>query len=63
MEDIVWIVLIVSVMIYYMYKLKHGRDPKEELLKAKQLIDEGLIEQSDYEKLKAKLLKKIVDEY
>ncbi len=63
MEDIVWVVLIVCVMIYYMYKLKHGRDPKEELLKAKQLLDEGLIEQSDYEKLKAKLLKKIVDEY
>ena len=63
MEDIVWIVLIVCATGYYMYKLKHGRDPKEELLKAKQLLDEGLIEQGDYEKLKAKLLKKVVDEY
>jgi hypothetical protein len=63
MEELMWISLIVCVTIYYMYKLKHGRDPKEELLKAKQLLDEGLIEQSDYEKLKAKLLKKIVDEY
>ena len=63
MEEIVWIVLIVCVTGFYMYKLKHGRDPKEELLKAKQLLDEGLIEQDDYEKLKVKLLKKIVDEY
>jgi hypothetical protein len=62
MDDLVWIVLIVALLIYYLYKLKHGRDPKEELLKAKQLLDEGLIDSKDYEKLKAKLLKKIIDD-
>ncbi len=41
MDDIVWIVVVVAVLIYYMYKLKHGRDPKEELLKAKQLLASG----------------------
>ncbi len=46
-----------------MYKLKHGKDPKDELLRAKQLLDEGLIEQNDYEKMKTKLLKKIVDDF
>ncbi len=36
---------------------------KDELLRVKQLLDEGLIEQSDYEKMKNKLLKKIVDDF
>ncbi|MHC4289765.1 MAG: hypothetical protein ACYSOF_10260 [Planctomycetota bacterium] len=62
MDDIVWIVLIMAVLSYNLYKLKYGRDPKEELLKAKQLLDEGLIDSNDYEKLKAKLLKKIIDD-
>ena len=62
MDDIVWIVLIMAVLGYNLYKLKHGRDPKDELLKAKQLLDEGLIDSNDYEKLKAKLLKKIIDD-
>ena len=62
MGDLVWIALFVTVLIYNLYKLKHGRDPKEELLKAKQLLDEGLIDSKDYEKLKAKLLKKIIDD-
>ncbi len=62
MHNLVWIVLIVALLIYNLYKLKHGRDPKEELLKAKQLLDEGLIDSKDYEKLKAKLLKKIIDD-
>ena len=62
MDDLVWITLIVALLIYNLYKLKHGRDPKEELLKAKQLLDEGLIDSKDYEKLKAKLLKKIIDD-
>jgi len=62
MDNLVWIALIVAVLIYNLYKLKHGRDPKEELLKAKQLLDEGLIDSKDYEKLKNKLLKKIIDD-
>lgn len=62
MGDIVWIVAIVAALIYCLYKLKYERDPKEELLKAKQLLDEGLIDSSDYEKLKAKLLKKIIND-
>ncbi len=62
MDDLFWIVLIVALLIYNLYKLKHGKDPKEELLKAKQLLDEGLIDSRDYEKLKAKLLKKIIDD-
>jgi hypothetical protein len=62
MDAIVWITLIVAVLIYNLYKIKFGRDPKEELLKAKQLLDEGLIDSNDYEKLKAKLLKKIIDD-
>jgi hypothetical protein len=60
--SITWIALFVTVLIYNMYKLKHGRDPKDELLKAKRLLDEGLIDSQDYEKLKAKLLKKIIDD-
>ena len=62
MDDMVWIVAIVAYLVYSLYKLKHGRDPKEELLKAKQLLDEGLIDSNDYEKLKAKLLKKIIND-
>ena len=62
MDSLVWIALFVTVLIYNLYKLKYGRDPKEELLKAKQLLDEGLIDSKDYEKLKAKLLKKIIDD-
>jgi hypothetical protein len=50
----------VAVLIYNLYKLKNAKDPKEELLKAKQLLDQGLIEQTDYEKIKSKLLKRIV---
>ena len=53
MDSIAWIALFAAVLIYNLYKLKHGRDPKEELLKAKQLLDEGLIDSNDYEKLKA----------
>ena len=62
MDDLVWVALIVAVLIYNLYKLKHGRDPKEDLLKAKQLLDEGLIDSNDYEKLKGKLMKKIIDD-
>lgn len=62
MDDLVWVALIVAVLIYNLYKVKHGRDPKEDLLKAKQLLDEGLIDSDDYEKLKAKLMKKIIDD-
>jgi len=60
-DSLVWITLFVTVLIYNLYKLKCGRDPKEELLKAKQLLDQGLIELDDYEKIKSKLLKKIID--
>ena len=64
MDDaIVWIALFVTVLIFNMYKLHHGKDPKDEMLKAKQLMEEGLIEQADYEKIKSKLLKKIVNDF
>ena len=56
-----WMALFVTVLIYNLYKLKKARDPKEELLKAKQLLDQGLIESSDYDKIKSKLLKQIID--
>jgi hypothetical protein len=56
---VVWIVLIIAVLIYNLYKLKMVKDPKDELLKAKKLLDEGVIEQSDYEKIKSKLIKRI----
>ncbi len=58
----VWIALFVTVLIYNVYKLKNAKDPKEELLKAKQLLDQGLIESGDYEKIKSNLLKRIVSE-
>ena len=58
-EAIVWIIGIVCLTIYSLYKLKHSKDPKDELLKAKQLLDENLINADDYEKIKAKLVKKI----
>ncbi|MHC4487835.1 MAG: hypothetical protein ACYSW7_01475 [Planctomycetota bacterium] len=61
MEEAVWIVLIIAVLIYYMYKLKTAKDPKDELLKAKKLLDEGLIEQNDYEKIKGRLIKRIIE--
>ncbi|MHC4463360.1 MAG: hypothetical protein ACYS6W_15665 [Planctomycetota bacterium] len=56
---LVWIVLIIAVLIYYLYKLKTAKDPKDELLKAKRLLDEGVIEQRDYEKIKSKLMERI----
>ena len=59
-EATILVVLIVAMLIYNLYKLKNARDPKEELLKAKQLLDQGLIESSDYEKIKSKLLKQII---
>ncbi len=62
MEEVVWIVAIVAILIYNLYKLKHSADPKDELLKAKQLLDENLISADDYEKIKAKLVKKIVSD-
>ena len=65
MEDwgtaLVWIVLIIAVLIYNMYQLKTSKDPKDELLKAKKLLDEGLIEQNDYEKIKGRLIKRIIE--
>ena len=61
MEDVIMlIVLILAVFVYNMYKLKHATDPKDELLKVKQLLDENLITAEDYEKIKGKLIKKIV---
>jgi len=56
----VLIVLFITVLIWGLYNLKNSKDPKEELLKAKQLLDQGLIESSDYEKLKSKFLKRII---
>jgi hypothetical protein len=45
-----------------LYKLRYLKDPKEELLNATQLLDENLINADDYEKIKAKLIKKIVSD-
>ena len=56
----VLIVLFITVLIYNLYKLKNAKDPKEELLQAKQLLDQGIIESGDYEKIKSKLLKRII---
>jgi hypothetical protein len=56
----IWISLFAMVLIYSIVKMKTAKDPKDELLKAKQLLDQGLIEPADYEKIKAKLLKKIM---
>ena len=56
------VTLIVTVLIFNLYSLKNAKDPKEELLKAKQLVDQGLIESREYEKVKVKLLRRIVAE-
>jgi hypothetical protein len=56
----VLIVLFITVLIYSLCNLKNAKDPKEELLQTKQLLDQGLIESGDYEKIKSKLLKRIV---
>ena len=61
-EEIVWIVAIVALLVYSLVKLKYSKDPKEELLKAKQLLDENLISGDDYQKIKNRLVKKIVDD-
>lgn len=53
-------VICVSVLVYNLYKIKHTANPMDELLKAKQLLDEGIIESADYEKIKKKSLKRIV---
>jgi len=58
-DAVVFLAIIIAVLIYNLYKLKTPRDPKDELLKAKKLLDEGVIEQSDYEKIKSKLIKRI----
>ncbi len=62
MEETVWIVAIIAILIYNLYKLKRSGDPKDELLKAKKLLDENLITATDYEKIKGKLVKRIVDD-
>ncbi len=61
-EAATWIVLIVSLLIYSLYKLRISRDPMEELLRAKQLLDEAVISQEDYEEIKSRLLKRIKSE-
>lgn len=61
MEDALIVsVICVTILIYNLYKIKNAKDPKDELLKSKQLLDQGLIEKVDYEKIKNKLLKRIV---
>jgi hypothetical protein len=56
MNTIGIIVLVIAVLIHNLYKLKTAKDPKDELLKAKRLLDAGVIEQSDYEKIRSKLI-------
>ncbi len=59
-EAAVWIALFIMLLFIYIYNMKHAKDPKDELLKAKQLLDQGLIESADYEKIKTELLKRII---
>jgi len=61
-EEIVWIVAIVAILVYSLVKLRYSKDPKDELLKAKQLLDEDLIGREDYQKIKDKLVKRIIDD-
>lgn len=61
-EEIVWIVAIIAILVYSLVKLRYSKDPKDELLKAKRLLDENLISEDDYQKIKNKLVKRIVDE-
>jgi len=61
-EAAVYITVTISLLIYSLYKLKVSRDPKEELLKAKQLMEEGVISQADYDEIKSKLLTRITSE-
>jgi hypothetical protein len=56
----VWVPLFGMLLFIYIYNMKHAKDPKDELLKAKQLLDQGLIESADYEKIKSALLKRII---
>ena len=63
MDDAVIVTVIcLSILVYNLYKLKQAKDPKDELLKAKQLLDQKLIEPADYEKIKNKLVKRIVSD-
>ena len=59
-DNQVWVVLIIVFFVYSLLKLYSAKDPKDELLKAKQLLDENLITADDYEKIKDRLIKKIV---
>lgn len=63
MDDAIIVsVICITILIYNLYKIKNAKDPKDELLKAKQLLDQGVIEKADYEKIKGKLLKRIVSD-
>ena len=57
----VFIVLIVSILVYNLFKLKAANDPKDELLKLKKLRDEGIISQDDFDTAKVKLLKRLTE--
>ena len=61
-EAAIWITAIVALLVYNLYKLRHSADPKDELLKAKKLVEENLISEADYEKIKAKLVRKIISD-
>jgi hypothetical protein len=63
MDDAVIVTVIcLSILVYNLYKLKQAKDPKDDLLKAKQLLDQKLIDPADYEKIKKKLVKRIVSD-
>lgn len=58
-DDMVLIVLIVAVLIYSLKKLSLSKDPKEELLKVKDLYEKEVINENEYNKLKTRLMKRI----
>ena len=58
-DDMVLIVLIIAVLIYSLKKLSLSKDPKEELLKVKDLYEKEVINENEYNKLKTRLMKRI----
>lgn len=53
---------IVLLAVYGIVRPKHRTNPKDQLLGAKKLLDDGLIDAKDYEKIKNRLVKRIISE-